>query len=380
MFSNAKTILRVGGVPVRADASWAVILVLLAWSFWSRFTTGQPRYPVGVAFAMAVVASLLFGGSVLAHELAHAFVAKRRGVQVEGITLYLFGGATEIVSEARRWGDEFALTAAGPLTSLGLALVFGLIAFGADRLALGAVTVVAGELAWLNGIVGAFNLLPGSPLDGGRLLEAVVWRVTGDRLRATRVAAAAGRLIGMLLLVAGVVELFFVLGGAPSGLWLGLIGWFLIQGARAEEAQAEIRRLLANVPAERVAAQPVIVPATTPLPQVVEDWFRHRHIDAVLVADNGTPTGVLTLDAVRRLHSAQRAESVAGQVARPLTELPSIAADQPVTTVLYQLARNPVVVRQDDRIVGLLTMEHVAAVAERARQLERQSGGRPGWP
>jgi Zn-dependent protease len=131
MLTHARTIMRIRGIPVRLDASWLLISVLLAWSFWARFTlehAARGRYQVGVAFAMAIVATLLFGGSVLAHEVAHALVAKQRGLEVESITLYLWGGATETLTEARRSGDEFAFTAAGPLTNIILAGVFWLIA------------------------------------------------------------------------------------------------------------------------------------------------------------------------------------------------------------------------------------------------------------
>jgi Zn-dependent protease/CBS domain-containing protein len=367
--------MRIAGIPVRLDPSWLFISVLLAWSFWARFTVEHGRagrYQVGTAFVMAIVATVLFGASVLAHEVAHALVATHRGLEVASITLYLFGGATETVTEARRPGDEFALTAAGPLTNIALGAVFWLIAYLGDRLGLNSVAYVAGELGWLNLLLGAFNLIPGSPLDGGRLLESVAWRVTGDRLRATRIAAGAGQFVGIVLLAIGAFELFFVLGGTSGGIWLALTGWIILQGATAERAQAEMRRLLANVPAGRLAVMAPTVPGATPLSVVVVDWFEGRHTPAVFVVDGQAITGVLTLDDIRQVPRSHWISTPVGQVAHPIDGLPSVGSEQAVATVLYQLTRGPVVVKGGGgRLVGLLTIENVAAAAERMRQLER---------
>jgi Zn-dependent protease len=301
-------------------------------------------------------------------------VAKRRGLEVESITLYLFGGATETTTEARRSGDEFALTAAGPLTNIALGGVFWLIAYLGSQVGSSAVAYVAGEIGWLNLLLGAFNLIPGSPLDGGRLLEAVAWKVTGDRVRATMIAAGAGQVLGMLLFGIGVFELFFVLGGASAGIWLGLTGWFILAGARAEAAQAEMQRLLAGVPAGRLAAMPPTVAAGEALSRVVEEWFQGGHLDAVFVGERDRITGVLPFDSVQRVPVGRWAGTTAGQVALPLDSLPAIPSDQPVTTVLTQLGRRPVVVVDEGRVVGLLTLQRAAAAAERIQQLGRMGG------
>jgi Zn-dependent protease len=374
MLSRARTIMRVAGIPVRVDPSWLFISVLLAYSFWVRFTVEHAstgRYQVGVAVVMAIAATLLFTGSVLAHELAHALVAKQRGLQVESITLYLFGGATETTTEARRSGDEFAYTVVGPLTNIVLAGAFWLIAILANHLGSHPVAYVAGELGWLNLLLGAFNLIPGSPLDGGRVLEAIAWRITGDRIRATRIAAGAGQALGSLLLGVGLFELFFVLGGTSSGIWLGLTGWFIMQGARAEQAEAEMQQLLSDVPAERLAVMAPTVPAALTLSEVVDQWFHGRHVDAVFVEQGGRITGVLTFDAVRQVAPTRWPTTPAGQVAMALDALPSTAGDQPVSTVLSQLGRRPVVVREGNRVVGLLTRERAVAAAQRIQQLGR---------
>jgi len=242
MAMNPRTVLRVGGTDVRVDASWVVIVVVFTWFFSTILGS----------VLEAAVASVLFFASVLGHEIAHALEARYRNIEVSSITLYLFGGATEMSSEARGPGDEFAVSAVGPWTSLVLGCGFGLIAFFADRARMTFVTDVAGVLAWMNLLLAVFNFLPGSPLDGGRVLDAVVWRLTGDRDRARRVSTGAGRLLGYLLIAAGLAEALFA-GDVVGGVVLGATGWFLAQAAVAERRRA---LLPAAEPAEdRNAAQ-----------------------------------------------------------------------------------------------------------------------------
>jgi Zn-dependent protease/CBS domain-containing protein len=372
MVSDDKALTRIQGIPVRADRSWFLVLLLLTWSFWSRFAGGQPHHSVGVAFLMAVVATSLFSASLLAHEAAHALEAKRRGIHVDGITLYLFGGATEIHPEDIRGpADELALTAAGPWTSIVLGCGFALIAFVAGRLQVSSVAQVFGELGWLSIILAVFNLLPGAPLDGGRMLEAVAWRVTGDRFKAMRVAATGGRLIGAVILAAGLFELFFVLGGLLGGLWLAFIGWYLIQAASAEESQADIRQALSDTPAGSILAPPLVIPPTMPLRQAVRDYFRAQHVDAVLLEGTDAPVGVLTLDDVLRLSPTDRAQLTAGAVARPLSDVPAVDAGEPALSALRYAGQGPVAVTRDGRVLGVLTPRGLRASAERARQLKR---------
>ena len=200
----------VAGIPVRADATLLIIAGLLAWSFWARYSTVASRWG---ALVMALVATGLFLGSILAHELAHALEARYRGLHVRDITLYIFGGATRMTDEAACPGDEFALTVVGPGTSVVLGCAFGLVATGAGHLGLPAVAEVAGELGWLNFVLGVFNLLPGAPLDGGRILDSIVWRMTRDRARAARVSAVSGQVIGAALAALGAARPAGAAGG-----------------------------------------------------------------------------------------------------------------------------------------------------------------------
>jgi Zn-dependent protease/CBS domain-containing protein len=367
MFSRARTLIRIGDIPVRADSSWFVVLALLTWSFWSRFNL---NYPAGTALVMGGVAAALFGLSVIAHEIAHALEARHRGVPVGGITMYLFGGATEVYSdEVRSPGDEFALTAVGPWTSLVLASAFGLIAYAGQRLGFQWVSDLFGQLGWLNLLLAIFNLLPGAPLDGGRILAAIVWKVTGNRWQATRVAARTGRLLGALILALGILELF--LGGFAGGLWLALIGWFLIQAALAEEYQANLREGLAGVTTGELVAVPAMVNPDTPLSAVTGDQFYRDHrLESLLVGDGQGPSGVLTMDDVRRLPAGERARVAAGAAARPIAGVPSVDVNDPVIPLISTIAKGPVVVTRDGNVVGVLTAPEVISAARRARELK----------
>ncbi len=223
MAMKPRTVLRVFGTDVRVDASWFAMVLVFTWFFWTL---------VG-SIPEAIVTSVVFFTSVLAHEVAHALEARYRGIEVQSITLYLFGGATEMSTEARRPGDEFAVSAIGPWTSLVLGCGFGLVAFFADRARMAFISDVAGLLAWMNVLLAFFNFLPGAPLDGGRVLDSIVWRITGDRRRARRVSTGAGRLLGYLLIAVGLAEAL-VAGDVGGGVVLGFIGWFLAQAATAE--------------------------------------------------------------------------------------------------------------------------------------------------
>lgn len=240
MFGRTYRLGAVRGIDIEVDASWVIIAVLVAWTFWSRFTVVHGHaLPAGIP--MAVVAAILFFASVLAHELAHSLEAVHRGVEVDGITLFLFGGATRTRFDVERPRDEFALTAVGPFTSLVLAAAFGLVATYAGSFGLTVAADVAGTLAWVNLALTLFNLLPGAPLDGGRILRSIVWAVTDDRGTAVRLASRSGQVLGAGIGALGVFQLFFVPGAAGGGVWFAFIGWFLFGAASGELRQHEER-------------------------------------------------------------------------------------------------------------------------------------------
>lgn len=358
---------RPAGVPVRADATLLIIAGLVAWSFWYRFDTTRSS---GTAVAMALVATALFLGSILAHELAHAVEARRRGLHVEDITLYVFGGATRITTDIVRSADEAALTAVGPWTSIALGCAFGLVAHAA---APGPVADVAGELGWLNVLLGIFNLLPGAPLDGGRLLDAAVWRVTGDRDRAARVSSGAGQTLGALLLGLGLAETLLVSGGFVGGIWLMLIGWFLVRAAGAERQVATLRRELRGRQVRVVASPVAAVPAGAGVEEAVAACLRLGRTDVVLVTGPaGEAVGVLDLATAARPVPAARGWTPVGELMTPIGALPAVQAGAPAADLLPVLGEGPVVVLDGSTVRTVVTGASLASALRWLAAFPRQ--------
>ncbi len=237
---------RLAGFPLAMNWSVVIIAGLLTWSL---ATTSFPHHAAGhteltywlIGFGTAVV----FFASLVAHELAHALVARHHEVEVTGLTLWLFGGVAHLASEPSTPRADFRIAIAGPATSLGLAVGFQLVALGAQALGIAHLLVEAATwLAGINLMLGLFNLLPGAPLDGGRILRAFLWRRHGDWPRATVFAARAGSIVAWVLIGFGVLEFFA--GTSMGGLWLVFIGWFVLSAARAEEAEAVTLTLAAT--------------------------------------------------------------------------------------------------------------------------------------
>ncbi|HEY8202285.1 MAG TPA: site-2 protease family protein, partial [Actinomycetota bacterium] len=235
-----------------------------------------------------------------------------------------------------------------------------------------------GVVGWLNAGLALFNLLPGAPLDGGRIVRAIAWRITGDPHRATRIAAQAGRVLGALLVAVGLAEVFFSPVGFGNGLWLAFIGWFLGGAANQELAYARLQERLAGVPLGRLAgrgADPI--PAGVSVGDAVEGWFRPLHDDAFLVVDDeGRPVGVLRVDDIRSVDSSARDQVRVREAMRPLEELPSLPADTPASSLLEQLGqRGAVFVPDHGSGSGIVTLRSLLARLDRLEELD--GGARP---
>ena len=231
------------GIPLSVHASWFFVLTLAVWAATGAYGDALPRLPVGERLAMAAVTGLAFFVCLAVHEIAHAVVAQRFGVHVRGITLFFLGGVAEIEGELPSPGSEFAVALAGPGTSVAIGSLFGLVSAWMGAMGWTGAEAVTLTLAAVNLGVALFNLIPGLPLDGGRILRAAVWRKTGSFERATSIAARGGTIVAALLVVAGVV---FVLGGQPAGLWyvpMGVFIWSLARASRRASAPDRTRAL-----------------------------------------------------------------------------------------------------------------------------------------
>jgi Zn-dependent protease/CBS domain-containing protein len=359
---NSVRLGRIAGVEVALHWSLIVIGGLLAAGLSAgRFPDEAPGYPTAAYVVAGVITAVMFLVAVLAHEVSHAVVARHEGVEVDGITLWMLGGMTRMHGEAPTPGAELRITGAGPLSSLVIGVVFGALALGLDtangsRLAVG----VLGWLGVINVVLAVFNALPGAPLDGGRLLHAFLWWRHGDRLRATETASRAGQVLGWLLVGLGFVEFGFG-SGLGGGLWLALLGWFLITSARAEEERARLQDVLQG---RRVAD--VMTPNPTPVPGWVtaRDFVDHYllvHDDAAFpVVDTGGRTlGVVTLERVRSVPAHERATTTVAQVAVPVGDAATLAPGDPAPAVLDAFANGDggpaVLVLDAGRPVGVVT-------------------------
>jgi Zn-dependent protease/CBS domain-containing protein len=346
----------------------AILTVDLAYG---RFPLVLPGRSTGAYFAAAVIATVLFLASVLAHELAHAVLARRNGIRVESITLWLLGGVAQLKGEPRSPGADLRIAAAGPLTSLALGGVFGAVASGLLLAgAHGLPVAVFAYLAGINVLLAIFNLVPAAPLDGGRVLRAGLWLIWRDRTRAAVAAARTGRIFGYLLVFLGFLQ--FASGSGFSGLWLILIGLFLVNGAAAEEHQARLGSVLNGVlVGDVMTAHPVVVnPDMT-----VEDFIRgiafaYPFSGYPLADPHGRLLGLVTLNRVRAIPSQRRTVTRLIDIACRPDEVPTALLHEPLTDLLPRMAGcadgRAVVIDETNAVVGIVTASDVSRALQLA--------------
>lgn len=361
---------RILGVPLSMDLGVLLIGGLLTWTLASLILPNSaPGLVATVYWTVGIVGAVLFLGSLLAHEMAHAIVARRNDVRVEGITLWLFGGFAQFENEPATPGAEFRITAAGPGTSIGLAGLFGAAAFGIA--ALDAPQVYVSLLAWLaviNAFLGVFNLLPGAPLDGGRILAAAIWKVRGDRVTGRIGAANAGKVVGLGLVALGLFEMFVVRGF--GGLWTALIGWFLFNAARAEHVHFVGERAIGDMTVgEAMAPDPPTTTTWANIADLVDGPLRHTNRSAVAVTDwQGRGVGIITMDDVRRVPADRWGSTTVAQIIGDGSLLAVLAPSDRLVDVLDRLGSSgPAVVVADGALVGILGRDEVRRAVEIGR-------------
>lgn len=366
---------RLFGIDIKVDWSWLVIFSLVTWSLGSGLGQLHGEWARSTVWSVSLAAALLFFGSVLAHELAHSLYARSRGIPVRVITLFLFGGVSNIEKQPDSPRSEFLMAILGPITSLAigalLLIVTGLIAgrlegsVGDPTQAarhLGPATTVLLWLGSVNVLLGIFNLVPGFPLDGGRVLRSILWAAIGDLRRATRIASWAGQGVGILLILSGVSMAFGArlpfFGTGIGGLWLAFIGWFLHSAAIRSYQQVVVRDILEGVPAVRMAlSDPPTVPAGARVSQLVHDYIMRTDDHAFGVVDDGSFVGLVTLGDVRGVSRDAWDRAYVRDIMTPTAELLMIDPDEDAAEALRKLAQRDVrqlPVVQGGRLVGLL--------------------------
>jgi Zn-dependent protease/CBS domain-containing protein len=367
------TLGRLGGVEIRINWSWLVVFALIVWSLAATvFPSENPELSDGVHLAMGVAAALLFFASVLLHELGHAWQARREGLEIDGITLWLFGGVAQFKGGFPNPGAEFRIAIAGPLVTLGLGAGFVLLAFAGLP---SAVDGVAAWLGYINLFLLVFNLIPALPLDGGRVLRAALWRARGDLGWGTRVAADIGRGFGYLFIALGVA--MFIFEGSFSGAWLAFIGWFLLQAATAEARYVATDQALAGLQVrDLMARSPVTVDPDLTVGRFMDEIARSRRFTTYPVVDrSGRPIGLLAFSALAAVPRSEWDTRRVRESMIPLDQVPLLAESTRAVDALADLSSRPGANR--GLVVDNGHLEGLLSITDLARALQARRPPRP---
>lgn len=345
----------IAGIDIRINYTWIFIFVFISWSLAQGFfPQSYPGWSTTTYWATGVIAAILLFASVLAHELSHSLTARSRGMSVNSITLFIFGGVSNLEDEPEEPKVEFVMSMVGPLTSLGLAGAFwGFLQLVGDQQS--PLAAILFYLALVNGLLGIFNLLPGFPLDGGRILRSFLWQRTGSIVRATNIAGTVGRFIGWGMVGFGIFQLLS--GNFVGGLWLAFIGWFLASMADASRREMIMRQHLKGVKVSEVMDSEIeAINPTTKVQQLVDDIIHQRHRRAAPVADEGHVVGIVTVTDLKNLPQDKwQYTSVRDIMTRE--PLYTVKPDDELDKAVKLITRhdiNQLLVLEKERLVGML--------------------------
>jgi len=367
---------RVSGIPIGLHYSWFIIAALITVSLAAHFRTTQPDWQAPTTWVISVLTAVLFFVTLLAHELSHAIVARTRGLPVRSITLFALGGVAQIEKDATSARTEFVVAVVGPITSLVIGVVcIGIassLGWSVDDGTGGPIGAVLGWLGSINVVLALFNLIPGYPLDGGRLLRALLWRIYDDVDRATRTAARVGQAVGAVFIGWGLLQFFTDAGF--GGLWLAFIGWFLLTAAQASYAQVTIAETLRGVRVRDVMTDDcVTVNADLDLQSLVDNLLLRTGRRCIVVKRADRVLGLVTSNEVRGVARDRWHEVTAGDVMRPLDQLKTVGLDTPVTEAVTTMARedvNQLPVVTDGRLEGIVTRGHILQLLQSRAELK----------
>ena len=370
MRSQSISLGKIFNIPVRLDYSWFLILILLTWLLaGSYYPAAYPHWPVAEYWAMGAVTAMLFFLCVLLHELGHSVVAQRNGIPVRSITLFIFGGVSQITEEATKPLTDFLMASAGLAVSLLLALLFAalqpLVAGVPPLLAL------AQYLTYINGLLLLFNLIPGFPLDGGRMFRAVVWARVKNFDRATLIAATLGRIVAFLFILFGVWLVFF--GSFLNGLWIIFIGWFLESASTGELRQQTLRTVLAGHKVSQIMGRNyVTIPADISLQRLADDHILGAGRRFFIVENAGTAAGIMTLHKVREIPRGEWSHTLVSQAMIPAEKMDWIGPEAELWDALQKMNQdgvNQLPVMAEGKIQGVLNRENVIQYLQTMRDL-----------
>lgn len=362
MFGKKVHLFTLFGFKVNVDFSWLILALLITWTlstslfphYFKGFSTATYWW-MGIAGALGLFASIIF------HEFCHSIVARHFGLPMKGITLFIFGGVAEMKQEPDNPKSEFFMAIAGPLSSAFFAgLLYSLSVLGTNLAWHKALTNVLRYLVWLNLLLAIFNLVPAFPLDGGRVLRSALWAVKGNLRWATRVASSFGSAFGMFLIIMGIIAIV-TQGNFVAGLWQCLIGLFIRKASQMSYRQLLIRRALAGEPVHRfMETNPVVVPASVSIEQLIYDYFYRYHYDMFPVSDGRQLIGSVTTKDVKKIPRQQWDTSTVDQIADPCSDKNTISPDTDATHVLAAMnstGNTRMLVVQNGSLAGIITLK-----------------------
>ena len=356
---------RIAGIRIGVNWSWLVVFALIVWTLAATiFPDSNPGLSEGTYLAMAVIAAVLFFVSLLLHELGHALVARRQGVEIEGITLWLFGGVAKFKGMFPSARAEFRIAVAGPLVSLGIGVFFVLIALVGDLPE--AVDGVVGYLGYINLVLLVFNLIPALPLDGGRVLRSILWQTKGDFRWATIVAADVARVFAYLFIGLGLAEVFFL--NSFAGVWLAFLGWFLLQAAGAEARYLATRQALGGLRVrDLMVRDPITVAPDLSLGRFMDEVVWPHRYTSYPVVDDGRAVGLLPFRSVAEVPRGDWDGSSVRDAMLPLDDVPALAEDDDLVDALAKLGSSEVrraLVLDGGQLAGLLSITDLSRALE----------------
>lgn len=363
MFRNSLKLFTVFGIEIRLDLSWFIIFALLAYYFgFQYFPSVLPGTSSGILALVTIITIIIFFSSVLVHEISHSLIAKSQGNPVKRITLFLFGGMAQIEKEPETAKGEFIMAIAGPAASFILGIIFGIIWFFTRSI--GVISEPVKYLAIINIVLGVFNMLPGFPLDGGRVLRSIVWKTTGSLQRATFVASTAGRIIGFLLIGVGIVYVFF--GNFFNGIWLAFIGWFLQTSARAGYSQVKFQAAVKGIKVKDVMNEDIIeVEKNITLQKLVDDYFmKYRFGRFPVVEDKRSKRfiGIISLHDIKIIPREKWPDVKAGDIVKAVSEEEKVDREMEISDAIKKMGGSSLgqlVIMSGSRLSGIITKSDV---------------------